>query len=147
MRWAMVKAVVRADLYRLLKSKDYWIPLLILGGMFFVVLPAILLGSLSLVRQGGVVTQIGEIVGTLPDAVQNNIRGDSPNVRASYAFAVYLLAPIAIVVPLTISSAVGATNWTPAGWNARGRYWSGSRWTVCTPSRPNHGREIRWLAW
>lgn len=110
MRWPMVKAVVKADLYRLLKSRDYWVPLVILGGMFFVVLPAILLGSLSLVRQGGVVTQIGEIVGTLPDAVQNNIRGDSPTVRASYAFAVYLLAPIAIVVPLTISSAVGANS-------------------------------------
>jgi ABC-2 type transport system permease protein len=110
MRWSMVKAVVRADLYRLLKTRDYWIPLLILAGMFFVILPAILLGSLSLVRQGGFVTQIGEVIGTLPDAVQNNIQGDSPTVRASYAFAVYLLAPIAIVVPLTISSAVGANS-------------------------------------
>jgi ABC-type Na+ efflux pump permease subunit len=106
----MVFAVMKADLYRLLKTRDYWIPLLILGGMFFVVLPAILLGSMSLVRQGGVAAQIGEIVGTLPDAIQQNIQGDDPSTRASYAFAVYLLAPIAIVVPLTISSAVGANS-------------------------------------
>lgn len=106
----MVKAVVRTDLYRLLKTRDYWIPLMILGGLFFVVLPAILLGSMSLVQQGGITAQIGEIVGTLPDAIQDNIQGDTPGTRASYAFAVYLLAPIAIVVPLTISSAVGANS-------------------------------------
>ncbi len=107
----MVRAVVRADLHRLFKTKDYWIPLMILGGMFFVVLPAILLGSMSLVRQQStIVSQIGDIVGTLPDAIQQNIQGDSPTARASYAFAVYLLAPIAIVVPLTISSAVGANS-------------------------------------
>ena len=110
MRWSMVFAVMKADLYRLLKTRDYWIPLLILGGMFFVVLPAILLGSMSLVGQGGVASQIGEIVGTLPEAIQQNIEGDDPSTRASYAFAVYLLAPIAIVVPLTISSAVGANS-------------------------------------
>ena len=110
MRWSMVFALMKADLYRLLKTRDYWIPLLILGGMFFVVLPAILLGSMSLVGQGGVASQIGEIVGTLPDAIQQNIEGDDPSTRASYAFAVYLLAPIAIVVPLTISSAVGANS-------------------------------------
>jgi ABC-type Na+ efflux pump permease subunit len=106
----MVKAVMKADLYRLLKTRDYWIPLVILGGLFFVVMPALLLGSMSLVRQGGMASQIGEIVGTLPDSIQNNIQGDDPSTRASYAFAVYLLAPIAIVVPLTISSAVGANS-------------------------------------
>ena len=69
------------------------------------------LGSMSLVRQQStIVSQIGDIVGTLPDAIQQNIQGDSPTARASYAFAVYLLAPIAIVVPLTISSAVGANS-------------------------------------
>jgi len=106
----MVKAVARADLTRLLKTRDYWIPLVILAALFFVVLPAILLGSMSLVRQGGIATQIGEIVGTLPDSIQDNIQGDTAPARASYAFAVYLLAPIAIVVPLTISSAVGANS-------------------------------------
>ena len=106
----MVKAVMKADLYRLLKTKDYWIPLVILGGVFFVVLPAIMLGALSVVRQASMVTQIGDIVGSLPDSIQGNIRGDNPTARASYAFAVYLLAPIAIIVPLTISSAVGANS-------------------------------------
>lgn len=110
MRWSMVKAVMRADLVRLLKSRDYWIPLLLLAGVFFVILPAFLLGALSVVRQEGLVTQIGEVVGSLPARLQDNIVGDTPRVRAMYAFAVYLLAPIAIIVPLTISSAVGANS-------------------------------------
>lgn len=110
MRWTMVKAVIRADLHRLFKTRDYWIPLVILGGLFFVVLPAMLLGTMSLVEQAGIAEQIGEIVGTLPDSIQENIQGDTPSSRASYAFAVYLLAPIAIIVPLTISSAVGANS-------------------------------------
>ncbi len=110
MRWTMIKAVIKADLYRLLKTRDYWIPLLILSGMFFVVLPAILLGAMSTVRQTSAIAQIGDIIGTLPAAIQANIQGDNPAARASYAFAVYLLAPIAIIVPLTISSAVGANS-------------------------------------
>lgn len=110
MRWSMTKAVMRADLVRLMKSRDYWIPLLLLAGMFFVILPTFLLGSLSVVQQDGIVTQIGEVVGSLPDRLQQNIEGDDPRARAMYAFAVYLLAPIAIIVPLTISSAVGANS-------------------------------------
>jgi len=111
MRWAMVKAVTRADLYRLFRTRDYWIPLVILGSMFFVVMPVLLLGSMALIQQqSSIVNQIGGIVGNLPDSIQQNIQGDSPTARASYAFAVYLLAPIAIIVPLTISSAVGANS-------------------------------------
>lgn len=110
MRWSMVKAVMRADLVRLFRSKDYWIPLLLLASMFFVILPAILLGSLSFISEAGIVTQIGDIVGSLPARLQDNIQGETPKARAAYAFAVYLLAPIAIIVPLTISSAVGANS-------------------------------------
>lgn len=112
MRFTMVRAVVRADLFRLVRTKDYWIPLSILGGLFFVVMPAILLGAFSVLENtgGGMIGQIGDIVGTLPDSIQENIEGDSPATRASYVFAVYLLAPIAIIVPLTVSSAIGANS-------------------------------------
>ncbi len=130
MRWQMIKAVIRIDLYRLFKTRDYWIPLLILGGLFFVILPVILLGSLGLVQSSPMVGQIGEIVGTLPDAVQDNIQGDNPATRASYAFAVYLLAPIAIVVPLTISSAVGANSIVGERERGTGEYLAHSPLTV-----------------
>ncbi len=130
MRWSMLKAVIRVDLYRLFKTKDYWIPLLILGGIFFVILPVILLGSLGLVQHSPVILQIGDIVGALPESVQQNIQGDNPATRASYAFAVYLLAPIAIVVPLTISSAVGANSIVGERERGTGEYLAHSPLTV-----------------
>lgn len=126
----MIKAVIRIDLYRLFKTKDYWIPLVILGGLFFVVLPAIMLGLLSAVQSSPMVSQIGEIVGTLPATIQQNIQGDTPMARASYAFAVYLLAPIAIVVPLTISSAVGANSIVGERERGTGEYLAHSPLTV-----------------
>ncbi|GMQ94353.1 MAG: hypothetical protein BMS9Abin12_1841 [Acidimicrobiia bacterium] len=130
MRWPMIKAVIRIDLYRLFKTKDYWIPLLILGGLFFVILPVILLGSLNFIQRSPVIGQLGDILGTLPDAVQQNIQGDNPATRASYAFAVYLLAPIAIVVPLTISSAVGANSIVGERERGTGEYLAHSPLTV-----------------
>jgi len=107
-RWHMVRAVARADLTRLFKSRDYWLPLIILAGLFFVIIPFIMLNVVSSADRTPLMAQIGDVIGTLPPAIQDNIQGDSPSTRAAYAFAVYLLAPIAIVVPLTISSAVGA---------------------------------------
>ncbi len=126
----MVRAVVRADLYRLVKTRDYWIPLIILAGLFFVGLPALMLGILSFVEQGSLVAQIGDIVGNLPDAIQDNLQGDNPAARASYAFAVYLLAPIAIIVPLTISSAVGANSIVGERERGTGEYLAHSPLTI-----------------
>lgn len=104
----MVIAVARTDLQRLFKSRDYWIPMMVLAGIFFVVVPGILLAAVKGAEQTRIVTQISDIIGTLPLSIQENVRGDDAATRAAYAFAVYLLAPIAIIVPLTISSAVGA---------------------------------------
>lgn len=126
----MIKAVIRVDLYGLFKAKDYWIPLAILGGVFFVILPIILLGSLGFAQRSPMIGQIGEIIGTLPDSVQQNIQGDNPATRASYVFAVYLLAPIAIVVPLTISSAVGANSIVGERERGTGEYLAHSPLTV-----------------
>jgi ABC-type Na+ efflux pump permease subunit len=47
-------------------------------------------------------------VGTLPKDLQANVHGAKGPASASYALAVYLFAPLAIIVPLTVSSAVGA---------------------------------------
>ena len=39
MNWDHVRAIVGADLRRLFKSKDYWIPLMMLATLFFVFMP------------------------------------------------------------------------------------------------------------
>jgi ABC-type Na+ efflux pump permease subunit len=82
----------------------------LLAGLFFVIIPWIML---SIVTSGSnaaseLVRQIGGVLDALPGPVRDNVQGATPAARAAYAFAVYLLAPVAIIVPLTISSAVGA---------------------------------------
>ena len=44
----------------------------------------------------------------MPKSIQHQTAGPRPNVQAAYALAVYLFAPLAIIVPLTVSSAVGS---------------------------------------
>ncbi|MGI9649336.1 MAG: ABC transporter permease subunit [Acidimicrobiia bacterium] len=101
-------AVARTDIRQLIKSRDYVLPMGLLAVLFFVVIPVVALSVVSSAQNSQAVNQIGTVLQTLPLTIQENIQGDSPEVRAAYAIAVYLLAPIAVVVPLTIAAAVGA---------------------------------------
>ena len=109
MRWAVARAIAGNELRQVVQSRDYLLPLGALGLLFFFFIPIVLLGAVSNATGNETAEAVGVVINTLPETAQNNIQGDSAPVRASYAVAVYLLAPIAIVVPLTISSAVGAT--------------------------------------
>jgi ABC-type Na+ efflux pump permease subunit len=108
MRWDRVITVARIDLRRLFKSKDYWIPMGFLASVFFVIIPIGLLTIVTSTTSSELVNKIGEVLQTLPNGVRDNVAGATPQARGAYMLAVYLLAPVAIVVPLTISSAVGA---------------------------------------
>ena len=103
-----ILTVARTDLKQLIQAKDFWIPMILLGGIFFVILPTILLGTITTVGDVRVVEQISQAVEVLPEAAKSQIDGDSPQGQASYALAVFLFAPVAVVIPLTISTAVGA---------------------------------------
>jgi len=107
-RWSHVRAIAGADLRRLFKSKDYWIPLLIMASLFFVVIPFIMLTVISQLEGTPFVDQVTSVIGNLPAQVNAVAQGDTPVARASYIAAVFLLAPIAIIVPVTISAAVGS---------------------------------------
>ena len=100
--------IARTDLQQLKSSRDFWLPLGIIATLFFVVLPAGLFLSLTHIKDVGVVTQIGNLMGSLPKSIQHKTAGRAANVQAAYAMAVYLFAPLAIIVPLTVSSAVGS---------------------------------------
>lgn len=108
MRWDHARTVARTDLKALAQARDYWIPMLILGGIFFVIIPGVLLGLLTSLGDITAVSQISEAIEALPERAESQLRGDTDVGRASYALAVYLFAPIAVVVPITISTAVGA---------------------------------------
>ena len=100
--------IARTDLQQLRSSRDFWLPLGIIAALFFVVLPAALFLSLATIKDVGVVGKIGDLMGSMPKSIQHQTAGRAPNVQAAYALAVYLFAPLAIIVPLTVSSAVGS---------------------------------------
>lgn len=108
MNWSRMWVITRTDLRQLRQSKDFWVPMAILAGLFFVILPTILLLAIGRAERIQLVTQIGATLDVLPERVKNAVQGNTPGARAQYAMAVYLFAPLAVVVPLTIATAVGA---------------------------------------
>lgn len=102
--------VARTELRQLLSSRDYWIPMAALGAIFFLVLPAVVLLLLTRLSDASVLQQASDALQVLPDQARDRIRGTTASARTSYAVAVYLFAPIGVVVPLTISTAVGAAS-------------------------------------
>lgn len=108
MNWSRVRTVARTDLEQLRVSRDFWVPMGVLGAFFFLIVPAVLLLSIVHIGNNPAVGRIAQTLDVLPQAAQQSIRGTSDAGRAGYALAVYLFAPMAVVVPLTISTAVGA---------------------------------------
>src|SRR3546814_17292022 len=82
--------------------------MLILGSIFFVIVPTVLPLTLTRVGEVDAVAQLSQALEILPQAAQDEIKGDTDSGRSAYALAVYLFAPVAVVVPITISTAVGA---------------------------------------
>src|SRR5262249_39350809 len=84
--------IARTDLRRLRQSRDFWLPLAIIAGLFFVVLPAVLLVLITHVSDVKLVKQLSDIVGSLPKQLRTRVKGASGPAQASYALAVYLFA-------------------------------------------------------
>ena len=108
LNYGHIWTVARTDLKQLAQARDYWIPMLILGGIFFVFVPTVLLFTITQLGSVDAVGQLSQALEVLPQHAQAAIKGDTEPARAGYALAVYLFAPVAVVVPITISTAVGA---------------------------------------
>jgi ABC-type Na+ efflux pump permease subunit len=108
MNWSRARTVARTDLKQLVQARDFWGPMIGLGALFFTVIPAVLLLVITRVSDVRVVEQLSTTLEVLPAQAQASLLGDTPAAQAAYAMAVFLLAPVAVVVPLTISTAVGA---------------------------------------
>ena len=107
--WHRVSVIARTDLRQLRQAKDFWVPMTILGSIFFLIIPGILLLIITNMGDVAAVERMAATLEILPESAQAQIRGETPSARAGYALAVFLLAPVAIVVPLTISTAVAAS--------------------------------------
>jgi ABC-2 type transport system permease protein len=108
MNWERTATVARTDLKQLIQARDFWLPMVILGGIFFFLIPTVLLTVVTRLDNVKVVEQLASTLEVLPQKAQDAVKGDTDQAKAAYALAVYLFAPVAIVVPLTISTAVGA---------------------------------------
>ncbi len=108
MRPALAAAVARVELQRLFRSRTYWIPLAILSGLLFVLIPGMILQAAVRSKPPKVEQTLSDAVEALPVMVRQSIQGDRPGTQLAYGIAVFLLAPIAVVVPMAVSSAVGA---------------------------------------
>jgi ABC-type transport system involved in multi-copper enzyme maturation permease subunit len=104
--------VAATDLRQLYQSPDFWVPMVVLAGFFFVVSPAVLLWAITHVQGSDLVQKVGTTLTVLPGSARAAINHRAPHasaaVKASYALAVYLFAPLAVIVPMMISTAVGA---------------------------------------
>ena len=109
MSFDRIRAIAGNELRQVVTGRDYLRPLGGLAALFFVVIPTVLLGLISSIEATETINAVSVIVDTLPDAASDNVRGTNDGDKAAYALAVYLLAPIAIVVPLTSATAIGAT--------------------------------------
>jgi ABC-2 type transport system permease protein len=105
-----ILTVARTDLRQLRQSPDFWVPMMILAGFFFVVAPAVLLSLITAAETSPAIQRVATAVDVLPSAARAAVEGKTSDAagQTSYALAVYLFAPLAVIVPMTISTAVGA---------------------------------------
>ena len=108
MNWSRMLTITRMELKQLKESPDFWLPMLFLAALFFVIIPTTLLYVMVEVGELPTAQRISEALEFLPQKAQASIQGETAGDRTSYALAVYLFAPLAVIVPMTISTAVGA---------------------------------------
>lgn len=102
--------VARTDLKALLESKDFWVPMALLGSFFFVLVPTFLLVVINTIGNVDAVSGVSDALKLMPASATKAIPASADaSAKVQYVLAVYLFAPIAVVVPLTISSAIGAS--------------------------------------
>jgi ABC-type transport system involved in multi-copper enzyme maturation permease subunit len=123
-----VLTIARTDLRSLAQSPDFWAPMLVLALFFFVVAPTVLLYAVTHIQGADLVTKVSATLDLLPPQAQARVQGASPQDKTSYALAVYLFAPLAVIVPMTISTAVGAN--TLVGEREKGT----GEWLAQTPA-------------
>ncbi len=79
MNWHRTWTVARTDLKQLIEAKDFWIPMSILGGLFFLIIPTILLLTITAIGDVEAVQNVSDALEVLPETAQERIQGDTPS--------------------------------------------------------------------
>jgi ABC-type transport system involved in multi-copper enzyme maturation permease subunit len=106
----LVWTIARSDLRQLRQSPDFWGPMVAMAALFFVVIPTGLLFGITHLGNVPTIQKVSTALDLLPSKAQHALSGAGVTAadKTTYALAVYLFAPLAVIVPLTISTAVGA---------------------------------------
>ena len=78
LNWSRVWTVTRHDLRQLLRSRDFLVPMSILGALFFIILPGALLLTIEAIGALGPIQQVSDALDVLPEQAQAQIQGDTP---------------------------------------------------------------------
>ena len=75
--------IARTELRQLRQAPDFWVPLAVIAGLFFVVIPAALLLLITHVSDVHLVQQLSNVVGSLPKPLREHVKGDATPAQAS----------------------------------------------------------------
>ncbi|GGO23608.1 ABC transporter permease subunit [Deinococcus humi] len=104
-----VRAVIRKDLKMLRRSKPVLLPLILVPLMFYVLIPlAVGLGGPALIQGGSAVTGVTDLLAQVSPALRAELSALTPAQQPVVLLGLYLLAPIYLIVPIMVSSVIGA---------------------------------------
>ncbi|MGN6693634.1 MAG: hypothetical protein ACTHN0_05605, partial [Aquihabitans sp.] len=83
--WRRVRIVARSDMRQLLEDKGFWMPMVFLGAIFFLIIPTVLLLTITKIGNVEVVSQMSKTLEVLPAEAQAQISGQSPEGKTAYA--------------------------------------------------------------
>ena len=110
MNWRAVWAIVRKDLKTVRQNRMIFLPMLLVPLLFLVVMPA---GAVLLASNGDAIADFQQdaamFFANLPPGIQTELdRFTTEPQRFTYLMAGYLFAPLFLIVPLMVSTTLGA---------------------------------------
>lgn len=108
MNTRVILAIVRKDLKVAVQNKGVMLPIIILPLVLFVIVPWIMAYASSLTVTTGASSDIGQLLERMPTSLLHELSGYTPAQQLIVFSLVYMLAPMFLIMPLTVSSVLAA---------------------------------------
>ena len=108
MNTRVILAIVRKDLKVAVQNKGVLLPIIVLPLVLFVIVPWIMSYASSLTGTTGTSSDIGQLLERMPTSLLHELSGYTPAQQLIVFSLVYMLAPMFLIMPLTVSSVLAA---------------------------------------
>ena len=109
MRLDKALLVFRKDFQEISRNKEVVLPMVLLPLIIALLIPAIgVMNPESVNIPGGADAMMGNILTNLPEEVQTQLMGYTPNGQVMYVMLVYYFAPFFLIIPVMSSSVIAA---------------------------------------